>query len=244
MPRNCRVSSEESSPRPRELITKKQAARVSRGLGRPRLLPRGRSAAARPCAPGAPGRPHPHPHRAPSGAGCKRAARGAFQLETPPTLSFPCLSSLCFEVARGWRSRNRGRSWGEKPARIFSPCCVTLESFPALSGRGSHKWKCGANQTRCDYFRAPREACDHKKTPKRKAALYVLIQSNLQDILSGDKSKAENSVPGYATSCVLKTRRKKENMCPYLLVYCGWETEYCFPWGGELGDLGGRETFH
>ena len=96
MPRDCRVSSEESSPRPRELITEKQAARVSRRLGRPRLLPRGRSAAARPGAPGAPGRPHLHPHRAPPGAGCKRAARGAFQLETPPSLSFPCLSSLCF----------------------------------------------------------------------------------------------------------------------------------------------------
>ena len=100
-----------------------------------------------PCAPSAPGRPHPH--HAPPGAGCKGAAQRAFQLKMPPSLSFPCLGSLSLEVAR---ARSRGPSWGGKSGRILSPCCVTLESFPALSGRGSHKWKCEANQTRCDYF--------------------------------------------------------------------------------------------
>lgn len=152
VPRDCRVSSEESSPR-----APGAHYREAGGAGFPGTRP------ASPAPTWALGRrpplrvrsPRPAaPSPAPPAARCRLQTRsaGSISIRDAPSLSFPCLSRFCFEVARGWRSRNLGRSWGEKPARIFSPCCVTLESFPALSGRGSHKWKCGANQTRCDYF--------------------------------------------------------------------------------------------
>lgn len=70
----------------------------------------------------------------------------------PPSLSFPLWASLLLQGAGG---RSWGGSRGRSPC-IPSLCCVTLESCPALSGRERHKWKCEANQTRCDYFGAPR----------------------------------------------------------------------------------------
>lgn len=63
------------------------------------------------------------------------------------------------------------------------------------------------------------EACDHKKTPKSKAALYVLTQSNLQDILSGDKSKAQNSAHRHRVCYILCIKnRTKERECVSLFA--------------------------
>ena len=45
-------------------------------------------------------------------------------------------------------------------------------------------------------------------------------------------------MPGYATSCVLKMRGKKENMCPYLLVYVWMGSRTLLPLGRGTGRLG------
>lgn len=153
VPRGCRVSSGGSSPPPRELITGKHAARVSRGIGgpaRPHVAPRRR-----------PSSPHPAPRArplraAPRTARCllrtspRRAASISIRAARLPRLPSP--GPLGRAQPRGGWGQEPGTGEGEKPARGPSPCCVTLESFPALSGRGCRKWKCEANQTRCDYF--------------------------------------------------------------------------------------------
>lgn len=117
----------------RELITGQHAARVS-----------GASPA-----PTGPGRPAPQarPPRPPVLI-AKEQRRERFN-QRRPSLPLPAVGPA---RPRGGWGQELGTQEGEKPVRVPSPYCVTLESFPALSGRGCRKWKCEANQTRCDYF--------------------------------------------------------------------------------------------
>lgn len=140
VPRGCRVSIRGSSPRAPGAHYREARGSGSRGIGGPRLFPRG----ARPPLSSlpAPRRPGPAapPHRSPPGAHCRGAARPAFQLETPGSLAFPPTPpplprpARSLEVAGG---NELGTEEGEKPgARApLSPCCVTLESFLPSLGR-------------------------------------------------------------------------------------------------------------
>lgn len=82
-------------------------------------------------------------------------AHHACQSEMPPPPPLPVLPSAGSAHPPGGWGQELGTEdggGGVGSPCVPSPCCVTLESFPALSGRGCHKWKCEANQTRCDYF--------------------------------------------------------------------------------------------
>lgn len=137
MARGCRVSSQGCSPWARELITGKHVAPGFPGTRQPPLLPRG-------CSPpptlrtSAPGR------AAPPTAWCPLQASREHFNQRCPLLGPPSPGST--HPRDGWGHRR------ERSQHVSSPCCVTLESFPALSGWECRKWKCEANQTRCDYF--------------------------------------------------------------------------------------------
>lgn len=125
----------------RELITGQHAARVSGASPAPTGPSRPAPRAPRP----RPGRPAPPRHPVP----IAKEQRPEHFNQRRPSLPLPALGP---SRPRGGWGQELGTQEGEKPVRVPSPYCVTLESFPALSGRGCRKWKCEANQTRCDYF--------------------------------------------------------------------------------------------
>lgn len=114
---------------------------------RPRLHPRGHSAAARTRSPTVPPALRTaRPSRCRSQMG---STEGISVRDLPPPFWSPGRRS----ALRWWETgAGNGGGGGGEALRVPSPCCVTLERFLALSGRGGCKWKCEANQTRCDYF--------------------------------------------------------------------------------------------
>lgn len=117
--RGCRVSSQERSPRARELITAKHAARVSRGIGGLPAPTWALAAAAAGSTPGAPGRAAPRTRRVPTAS---EWCGEHFNQKPSPSLSFPLRAAFSPEVAGAGGQKLEREEGEKKPARVSSPC--------------------------------------------------------------------------------------------------------------------------
>lgn len=157
VPRGCRVSIRGSSPRAPGAHYREARGSGFPGNRRAPPVPTWRAAAAvlPPCTPAPRARRAPAPLTARCRLPRSRAASISIRdaplpglPPTPPPLPRPARS---LEVAEG---NELGTEEGGEARRARTPKSLLrdLGELSALSGPGRRKWKCEANQTRCDYF--------------------------------------------------------------------------------------------